>query len=800
MWGREEKLFFKKVFPSSPTIMSKFDELRSNYPAFIYHSYDIDEKGFSFRFTIGEYEFTPSWEWGSLAVPADMERGLIEYIIFSIGMTELVSYWKCACPPKVIVKCGSLTGEQIQWWKKLYFNGLGEFFYRNGIDTDIDSFMTVEAKNTAPVHFSDPFRGERKGALIPVGGGKDSIVTLELLKGMKADNLCYIINPRKTTLDCAHTAGYDDSGIIGLKRSIHPELLKRNADGWLNGHTPFSAIVAFSSYLAAVVTGKKYIALSNESSANEGNVSGTGVNHQYSKSTGFEKDFREYCEKWFTVPPEYFSLLRPWSEWQIAKRFVTFPRYLPVFRSCNLGSKTDSWCGKCAKCLYVYIMLAAFLDDSELVKIFGSDMLDNTEFEGLFKGLVCADFDKPFECVGTRAEIQLALYRAYIRRKGGKLPALLAGYIGENPGAPENLDLHYDADNFVPAELSGLLKNDVNSFAEKLRGFFEHKNVLILGYGREGASTLAHIRDIGIDCGLAVADRNELSADRNPELSGMRLITGEDYLGCLDEFDIIMKAPGIALFDRISDSVKAKITCQTDLLLRFCPNRVIGITGTKGKSTTSSLIYHILKSSGKNAQLIGNIGIPPLDCLYGLKDDDILVCEMSCHQLEYVRASPDIAVYVNLFEEHLDHYTGFDAYRLAKENIYKFQTGRDILIVNKDIAPENAESFTVTASLDGGADICVSADGKPVIFGTPYDVTTKLLGRHNIYNIGIAMYAAKLCGLDPSEMAAAAATFEGLPHRLEYVGTVNGADYINDSISTCPSTAIAAASAAWTGG
>ena len=438
--------------------MDKFNELREKYGVFIFHSYTITDEGFSFRFSIGEYEFLPEWKWNGLVIPESMDRKLIEYIIFSIGMTELVSYWKCACPPRVIVKCGALTDEQIRWWKKLYWGGLGEFFYRNGIQTDFDSFMRIEPEYTDVPTFTDPYRGERKGALIPVGGGKDSIVTLELLKGMKDDNLCYIINPRKTTLDCAHTAGYDDNNIVGLKRSIHKELLNRNADGWLNGHTPFSAIVAFSSYLAAVITGKKYIALSNESSANEGNVGGTGINHQYSKSTAFERDFREYCEKWLTVPPEYFSLLRPWSEWQIAKKFVTYPGYLPVFRSCNLGSKTDSWCGKCAKCLYVYIMLAAFLDDAELIKIFGSDMLDSEEFGSLFNGLVYADFDKPFECVGTRAEIRLALYNAYKRREGGKIPLLLQKYIKENNDEPEGLDDHFDKDNFVPAELIGLLK------------------------------------------------------------------------------------------------------------------------------------------------------------------------------------------------------------------------------------------------------------------------------------------------------------------------------------------------------
>ena len=439
--------------------MDKFNELRSKYDTFIYHRYTVTDEGFSFHFSVGEYEFRPEWKLNGLKPSVNGDTRLAEYIIFSIGMVELVSYWKCACPPKVKVQCGALDSEQIQWWKKLYWGGLGEFFYRNGITTDFDSFMQIECENSDVPKFTDPYTAERKGAVIPVGGGKDSIVTLELLRGMMQDNLCFIINPRATTLNCAHTAGYTDDKITGLSRTIDPELLRRNADGWLNGHTPFSAIVAFSSYLAAVLTGRKYVALSNESSANEGNVNGSGVNHQYSKSTEFERDFREYCEKWLIPVPQYFSLLRPWTEWQIAGRFVKYPQYFTVFRSCNVGSKKDEWCGKCAKCLYVYIMLAAFLDDGDLKSIFGYDMLDSGELTGIFDALVRPELDKPFECVGTRAEIQLALARAYERRKDGRVPLLLQKYMKEDHSVPQSLDGYFDKDNFIPAELVGLLKD-----------------------------------------------------------------------------------------------------------------------------------------------------------------------------------------------------------------------------------------------------------------------------------------------------------------------------------------------------
>ncbi len=324
---------------------------------------------------------------------------------------------------------------------------------------------------------------------------------------------------------------------------------------------------------------------------------------------------------------------------------------------------------------------------------------------------------------------------------------------------------------------------------DKLKAFFEGKRVLILGLGREGRSTLEILKNI--DCTVGIADKNLAPT---AELEQYELYLGENYLDCLDRFDIIMKAPGIALLDMVSEEIKAKITSQTDLLLRFCDNTIIGITGTKGKSTTSSLTCHILQKCGKNAVLIGNIGIPPLERISEFSDDTIIVCEMSCHQLEYVKASPDISVLLNVFEEHLDHYVDFNAYKSAKENIYRYQDESDLLIINSALVPDNAKCDILTASLDEKADMCV-IENELVINGIVIplsSIETKLIGHHNYYNIGIATCIALSleCGID--DILEAIKSFNGLPHRLENVGTFNGVQYINDSISTCPSTAIAA--------
>lgn len=437
--------------------MSKFDELREQNPLFIYHSFDLGENYLRFHFSIDEFHFNPEWTFDKSLWNAEFPREQAELAAFSLGMAELVSYWKCACCPTVEVRCGGLDEWQIEWWRKLYWHGLGEFFYRNGIKTTREDFMTIKAPDPVPLK---RFTRTLSGTLVPVGGGKDSVVTLELLKKASEPITPFVINARGATLGCIETSGIPLDNAITPRRTIDKTLLERNAAGWLNGHTPFSAVVAFAALLFGSMKGVRYIALSNESSANESYVEGAEVNHQYSKSTEFERDFREYCTRVFGEfgdIPEYFSLLRPLSEWQIAREFVKYPQYFGVFQSCNLGSKTDSWCCNCAKCLYVYILLAAFLDDDALFGIFGCDMLQKTELTDCFDGLVLDGEDKPFECVGTKDEVRLSLKMALDRRLSNP-PALLRRFAERFPGfKPVELTDYFDSDNYVPEQFRGLL-------------------------------------------------------------------------------------------------------------------------------------------------------------------------------------------------------------------------------------------------------------------------------------------------------------------------------------------------------
>lgn len=435
--------------------MNTFEQLRKEHPLFIYHSYELKEQSLTFHFQIDEFHFYPKWEFDRNYMYGHFSCLQLEKAAFSLGMAELVSYWKCACCPTVEIRCGGLSDRQKSWWKKLYFNGLGEFFYRNNIDADFDSFMTIIAPEPEPL---PEIHANLKGALVPVGGGKDSVVTLELLRQAGEDITPYIINPRKATTGCVEAAEIPPEKAVCPKRTIDKTLLELNARGYLNGHTPFSAVVAFSALLHGIMLNVRYIVLSNESSANESYVEGKEINHQYSKSTEFEKDFREYCAESFGECPEYFSLLRPLSEWQIARAFVNYPRYFPVFQSCNLGGKTDVWCCNCAKCLYVYILLAAFLDDETLVKIFGENMLEKTELSEMLDGLMLDGEDKPFECVGTKNEVRLSLKNALERRRNSP-PTLLKRFEKHFPNyQPVDLTTFFDENNFVPDRFIKLVK------------------------------------------------------------------------------------------------------------------------------------------------------------------------------------------------------------------------------------------------------------------------------------------------------------------------------------------------------
>ena len=422
--------------------MEKYNTLRKKYPTFCYESfnYNITSDGMLIVFCFSicdDIVFRPTisipqrefYRWNNL------DKSQLDLLVFNIGMIELVSYWKCTCSPTIVVKPFALNNEQIAFWKKLYYNGLSEFFYINAIDTTIDDFVTINAQseqvlNRVSFDTDDTY-------IVPIGGGKDSVVTLEMLSQSGKDICPMIINPRGATVECARIAGYGRDGFIEVKRTIDSRLLELNSEGYLNGHTPFSAMLAFHSLLVAALAGRKHIALSNESSANESTIVGTNVNHQYSKSFEFENDFRKYVSDYITNDINYFSFLRPLSELQIAMLFARNDKYFGAFKSCNVGSKTDIWCGNCPKCLFAYIILSPFIKPEILNRIFGKPMLDDPSLQLYFDQLIGIMPTKPFECVGTVDEVNTALVMTIERYYSAyELPYLLKGYESKSIVVP----------------------------------------------------------------------------------------------------------------------------------------------------------------------------------------------------------------------------------------------------------------------------------------------------------------------------------------------------------------------------
>lgn len=396
-----------------------FEELRKLHPTFTYEGYDYHLEGndlhIQFHYNIGsEIRFDPHMvlKAGRHAkFPADIKA--LEGLVFQIGMIELISYWKCACCPTVHIKAYRMDEEQQHFWRKLYWLGLGEFFYKNNIHTDPYEFLNFSFEGDVPdakaLFF--PHIEESDRVIVPIGGGKDSVVTLEDLRTQR-EVVPFIINPRGATLDCARIAGFpDEDDILILKREIAPRLLELNQAGYLNGHTPFSAMLAFYSTLLSAVTGIRDVALSNESSANEPTIPGTQINHQYSKSHEFELDFRDYVQQYMNDCNHYYSHLRQLTELQIAEQFAKHPQYFPVFKSCNVGSKENKWCCHCPKCLFAYIILSPFIEDATMIEIFGEDLLDNPELTTYLDELTGMSKIKPFECVGTIREVNEALRR-----------------------------------------------------------------------------------------------------------------------------------------------------------------------------------------------------------------------------------------------------------------------------------------------------------------------------------------------------------------------------------------------------
>ncbi|HUD04765.1 MAG TPA: UDP-N-acetylmuramoyl-L-alanine--D-glutamate ligase [Patescibacteria group bacterium] len=316
---------------------------------------------------------------------------------------------------------------------------------------------------------------------------------------------------------------------------------------------------------------------------------------------------------------------------------------------------------------------------------------------------------------------------------------------------------------------------------------FKNKKIAVVGEGIEGQSSFKWLKAKGAE--VTILDEKQ----------------GEDYLKDLDKYDLVVRSPGIKISILEKFISKEKITSQVKIFFDLCPAEIIGVTGTKGKGTTASLIYEMLKKQDFDAYLGGNIGLPPFEFLDKLTVHSKVVLELSSFQLMDLKKSPHIAVMLMITSEHLNWHSSIEEYIDAKRNIVRHQGEKDFAILNRDYPVTNESDiqtsgkvYHVSREREAANEGSFVKDGKVWMrteIGEVPIVDTKdilLPGKHNLENVCAATMAAGLVGVSVENMAFVLRTFKGLEHRLELVATVNGVRYYDDSFSTTPETAIAA--------
>lgn len=298
---------------------------------------------------------------------------------------------------------------------------------------------------------------------------------------------------------------------------------------------------------------------------------------------------------------------------------------------------------------------------------------------------------------------------------------------------------------------------------------FREKSVLILGFGREGQDAFLFLRKLFPKKIIGIADMNLKLKTRNSKLNNVNWHLGKNYLKALKNYDIIVKSAGIPR-KLINPLIKnrQKIVTQTEIFFDCYPGMIVGITGTKGKSTTSSLIYKILKSGGLKVSLAGNIGKPVLNSLFDAKKEDIFVYELSSHQLHNIKKSPKIAVLLNIYPEHLDYYKNFKEYSAAKANITKYQTPKDFFIYN-------SQNPLVKK-------IAKKSKARKI----------PIQGKYINLNIEAAKKVGDIFKVPKNKVLKTVNNFKFLPHRLEFAGKFSGIEFYNDSLATIPEATIEA--------
>lgn len=397
---------------------------------FVFDRYEFvpKEQRICFEYVIEYLEYpaerfreTLTVPWADEAAWQKIPEALRERTVQTLHLALGLSYWKMYCPPKLVIRPGIWSEAQLAFWQTIYTQGLGEFYYRNQIDfRDLVHFSAEQMGEIESVSYP-----RRSACLVPIGGGKDSATTAQMLREQG-------ITFEAFTMGSSHIqeAGIQALGVPWkrIDRQLDPLMIARGkANEVYNGHVPVSLLYFFTSLLAAVVGDYRYVVFSNEKSANIGNATylGMEINHQWSKSLFCEKLVREYVAAFVTPDVEIFSLLRPLHEIEIVRRFVAYGKYFESISSCNRNfviSTTQPraergayWCGSCPKCAFVFALFAAFLPKEQVCAMFGKNLFADEVLLPLYQELLGLKGIKPFECVGLPEEVLVAFAEAEAR-------------------------------------------------------------------------------------------------------------------------------------------------------------------------------------------------------------------------------------------------------------------------------------------------------------------------------------------------------------------------------------------------
>lgn len=677
-----------------------------------------------------------------LNIPQELLDRVLMYLHLAMG----VSYFKLFVQSTIVLPY-TLSQEEAEFFTKIYKKGLGEFYYRN----DLSLKAAPQFPATSSVK-REPFilEGTTDNVLVGLGGGKDSTVALELLREQGYSPAAFILEGSISNPVLDSIWEKVNTQIFRVKRILDLQLFEPIPDSF-NGHIPVSVIYSLVGYLLGLLYHFSHIVVGNEHSSNVGNIlyESTEINHQWSKSIEYERSFQQLCKTSLTKNITYFSVLRPFYEIRIVEKFTQFPQYFSSFTSCNRAFKIQNptktlWCGECPKCVFAFLLFSAFSSPQEIVTIFGQNLYEKEELLPLFKDILGNGTMKPFDCVGTFEEARVAFIMAENHFGNNKVYQYLKPNVSVSQADKDSVFRAVSC-NTVPHQfrLSGM------------------KSALIVGYGKEGRANEAYLTQRYPQIEIGIADEHS-----HPENFKRQ-----------ETFDIALRSPGVP-----KEKVKIYSTTGTNLFFAQVKNLIVGVTGTKGKSTVTTLIGHILKTAGRKVKVLGNIGEPLVEeLIHQSSPECVYVVELSSYQLDDLDYSPHISVVTSLYNDHLDYHGSPEKYSDAKKNIVTSQTKDDIYIYNASF-PELASWAQETR-----------ATAKPYDSDFNIDMdSTKLQGAHNRENMYAAVTVCRELGVSDEDIISGLKSYTPLPHRLENIGTHKGITFYDDAIAVIPEATIVA--------